>query len=127
MNEHGAARRIRENPFYVLGVRPHASRQEIEREGQKLLGMLELGLASARTYPTPVGPGTRSSEQVREALSELRDPERRLLHEIWAQLDPPGREGDGDDRPAPPERADAPWPDALVAMGWAAVRARGAR
>ena len=59
MAEPNAVDRIRDNPFYVLGVKPDATRAEIEREGQKLLGMLELGLKSAATYATPVGPGER--------------------------------------------------------------------
>ncbi|AUX47470.1 molecular chaperone DnaJ [Sorangium cellulosum] len=121
--------RIRDNPFYVLGLRPSASRAEIEREGQKLLGMLELKLASAATYPTPVGPGARTADKVRQAMAALRDPERRLAHEVWARLDPrPARaaledELDGDlgelPPPEPPgEDPRAPWPEALSALGW---------
>src|SRR5688572_16342451 len=79
--------RLRENPFYVLGVRPEASRVEVEREGLKLLGMLELGLASARSYTTPVGVAERTPEGVRRAMAELRDPDRRVLHELWARMD----------------------------------------
>lgn len=128
-----ALARIRENPFYVLGLRPSAGRMEVEREGQKLLGMLELGLASAATYPTPVGLGARTPDKVRRAMAELRDPERRLVHELWARLDP---------APAPTEAPRdeveedlaamaataaaggsggdplAPWPEALSALGW---------
>ena len=37
--------RIAENPFFVLGLSPDASRIELERKAQKLLGMLELGFA----------------------------------------------------------------------------------
>jgi hypothetical protein len=32
-----------------------------------------------------VGPAPRTPELVRQALAELRDPARRLLHEAWAQ------------------------------------------
>src|SRR5579862_4587228 len=88
MAEPNAVERIRDNPFYVLGVKPDAPRVEIEREGQKLLGMLELGLTSAASYATPVGPGERTADKVRRAMAELRDPERRLGHELWARLDP---------------------------------------
>src|SRR5277367_2097389 len=84
----GAVEKIRDNPFYVLGLPPSATRAEIEREGQKLLGMLELKLASSARYATPVGPGERTADKVRRALAELRDPERRLAHELWARLDP---------------------------------------
>lgn len=56
----------------------------MERAGKALLGLLELGVASAASYPTPLGPRPRTPEAVREALAELRDPQRRLLHELWA-------------------------------------------
>lgn len=123
-----ALERIRDNPFYVLGLRPTAARMEIEREGQKLLGMLELKLASAAIYQTPVGPGVRTPEKVREAMAALRDPERRLAHELWARLDPtpePRPELDEDLEAfaeAEAERDDplAPWPEALAALGWRA-------
>ena len=118
--------RIRGNPFYVLGLRPTASRMEIEREGQKLLGLLELKVASAAIYTTPVGPGARTPEKVREAMAALRDPERRLAHELWARLDPtpePRAEIDEDleafaEAEAKREDPLAPWPGALAAMGW---------
>jgi hypothetical protein len=128
--ESGGAQRIAENPFYVLGVDPRATRAEVEREGQKLLGMLELGLGSAATCETPLGPRPRTAEDVRRALAELRIPERRLVHELWARLPAAhGRVASGpatggttarasstldSERPAP-----APWPAALVVLGWA--------
>jgi hypothetical protein len=77
-----------DNPFFVLGVAPDASRIEIEREAQKLLGMLELGFADARTYPTPLGPRARTPEAVRAAVAALRDPSRRLVAELWARNAP---------------------------------------
>jgi hypothetical protein len=122
-----AVEKIRDNPFYVLGLRPDAPRAEIERQGQKLLGMLELELQSAATYPTPVGTGERTADKVRRAMAELRDPERRLGHELWARLDPAApaqAEGEAEDAsPAPARRkADAPWPDARAALGWRAAR-----
>ena len=40
----GLFERIAENPFYVLGVPTTASRTDLEREGNKLLSMLQLGL-----------------------------------------------------------------------------------
>lgn len=76
--------RMADNPFYVLEVAPDCSRAEVERAGQKLLAMLELDLAGARAYPTPFGPGRRDAAKVREAMAELRDPQRRLFHELWA-------------------------------------------
>ena len=61
-----------DNPFYVLGLRPECSRVDVEREGQKLLGMLGLGLKAAATYMTPVGPRPRTEDKVRAAMAELR-------------------------------------------------------
>lgn len=78
--------RFSENPFYILGLRPDCSRADLEREGQKLLAMLELQMEAARSYPTPLGPMPRTADAVRQAMAELRDPQRRLLHELWAQL-----------------------------------------
>lgn len=79
---------IGDNPFFVLAVAPDASRIEIEREAQKLLGMLELGFAEALHYRTPLGPRPRSAEAVRAAVAALRDPHRRLIAELWARHAP---------------------------------------
>jgi curved DNA-binding protein CbpA len=116
--------KVRDNPFYVLGLRPDATRAEIERQGQKLLGMLELSLQSAARYATPVGPAERTADKVRRAMAELRDPERRLEHEMWAGLDAGATATtDDDDGGAPvPARADAPWPGALSELGWGVAR-----
>lgn len=92
---------IVDNPFFVLGIAPDASRIEIEREAQKLLGMLELGFADAKTYPTPLGPQPRTAEAVRAAVAALRDPYRRLVAELWARNAPPPRAAP----PAPPNAA----------------------
>jgi hypothetical protein len=126
VHDESAAQRIRDNPFYVLGLRPDASRVEIERQGAKLLGMLELKLKSALTYPTPLGPGERTEDKVRQAMAELRDPERRLGHELWARLDPASALPPAPDpKPVqkPASRADEPWAEALAAFGWAPGRA----
>ncbi|MCA9691734.1 MAG: hypothetical protein R3A51_14895 [Nannocystaceae bacterium] len=110
-------RRILENPFHVLGLPPGCARQEMEREGQKLLGMLELGLASAASYDTPLGPRPRTPELVREAMAALRDPGRRARLELWAapvvaaprEAAPPTEE---------PASIAAPWPEAFTLFGW---------
>lgn len=125
-----SALRIRDNPFYVLELRPDATRVAIERQGSKLLGMLELSLKSARAYRTPVGPGERTADKVRQAMAELRDPSRRLEHELWARLDPgkmtmadpaePGAADDATREESEAMRAEAPWEGALVAFGWRA-------
>ena len=104
---------VRENPFFVLGVAPDAGRLEIEREAQKLLGMLELGFADAQTYTTPLGPVPRTAEAVRAAVAALRDPYRRLIAELWARH-----------APAPEAAAPEEPPPALAraglrrALGW---------
>jgi hypothetical protein len=82
--ENSYARHL-ENPFLVLGLAPRVSTAEVERTGQKLLAMLAAGLAKSHIYNTPFGPSTRTAEQVRWAMAELRDPRRRLVHEWWAR------------------------------------------
>lgn len=105
-----------DDPFYVLGLRPECARALVEREGQKLLGMLGLGLKSAATYMTPVGPRPRTEDKVRAAMAALRDHERRLGHEFWASLPPPA----APPTPPPPVEGPAPAPlaAAFVALGW---------
>jgi hypothetical protein len=104
---------IADNPFFVLGISPDASRIEIEREAQKLLGMLELDFADAKTYATPLGPQPRTAELVRAAVAALRDPYRRLVAELWARHAPAMR-------PVPPHRPPAPveHPGFRRQMGW---------
>lgn len=116
MKDVDARRRILENPFYVLSLRPTATRAEIEREGQKLLGMLELDLSTADTYATPLGSEERTPDKVREAMAELRDPEKRLVHELWAWLEPQVVVALDDDEAG--SKSGARWPEALEALGW---------
>ncbi|MCC6474961.1 MAG: hypothetical protein IT514_14605 [Burkholderiales bacterium] len=109
---------ITDNPFYVLEVRPGCGRHDFEDAAQKWLAMLELGLAAASHYPTPLGPQPRTSEKVRWAANELRDPQRRAGHELWAELEPiepakPAPEPAGESSPGP-----AAWPEALRVFGW---------
>lgn len=128
--------RIRDNAFHVLELAPSCNRLDVERQGQKLLAMLELGLASAASYPTPVGPAARDADKVRLAMAKLRDPDRRLEEELWARLRASSKQPVSPDAPAdatadldsdpsievtPLPRAprfDAPWPEALQAFGW---------
>ena len=116
-----ARRRLAENPFYVLELRPSCSRAEVERAGQKLLGMLELELAGATSYRSPLGSHRRSPELVRRAMAELRDPDRRLVHELWATLeleDPAGS-------PAQADAAEGDREDSDRLAPFAALRALG--
>jgi hypothetical protein len=83
-----------DNPFYLLALPVDATRASVEREGQKLLDQLDLGVARVATYATPLGPRTRTPEKVRWALTELRDPGKRLHHEAWASLEPTMDPGD---------------------------------
>ena len=105
--------KLADNPFFVLGVATSASRIEVEREAQKLLGMLELGFAEARTYMTPLGPRERSAEMVRAAVAALRDPYRRLVAELWAHHAPPHKVEPAAPEPAAPARAGL-----RRALGW---------
>ncbi|MBL0218369.1 MAG: hypothetical protein IPQ07_31360 [Myxococcales bacterium] len=105
--------KLEDNPFFVLGIATDASRIEIEREAQKLLGMLELGFVDAQTYETPVGPRARTAELVRAAVAALRDPYRRLVAELWARHAPPARPAEPPPPPSPTAR-----PGLRRALGW---------
>jgi hypothetical protein len=76
----------RRNPFFVLGVDIAASAVEVERAGQRLIAMLNLGAASAPSYETPLGIATRDADAVREALALLRDPQERVIFEVLANI-----------------------------------------
>lgn len=109
---------VEENPFYVLALPVTASRREVEREGQKLLGMLELKLEDAQRYRTPLGVHLRTADLVRNALARLRDPRRRLESELFAVLPPV----------PPPSSSSAPgrrarkWTDAFRILGFVGPR-----
>jgi hypothetical protein len=103
----------RSNPFFVLGLEPRASRTEVERTGQKLIGLLELGSAAAARYDTPFGPATRDVDSVRQAVAALRDPVTRVIHELWAEVARHPERGPGEN----PRRA---WAKAARAIDWSA-------
>jgi len=104
---------VEDNPFFVLALPPDTSRIEIEREAQKLLGMLELGFAEATTYQTPVGARPRTPELVRAAVAALRDPYRRLIAELWARHTPAPTQTETA-RPTP----EAAHPGLRRSLGW---------
>jgi hypothetical protein len=76
----------RSNPFFVLEVDPQASRAEVERAGQRVLGLLAVGSVVIERYQTPFGPALRDADAVRQALAALRDPQERVFHELWASV-----------------------------------------
>jgi hypothetical protein len=110
---------LADNPFHVLELPVTASRMEIERAGQKWLSMLEIGVAAAASYPSPLGPRSRTPEAVRMAMAELRDPDKRVVAEMLlaparAGLAPPAiAPGDRDPRPGAME----PWPELAHLLG----------
>ena len=111
----------RSNPFYVLEVATDATPTDVERAGQRLLALLTVGSANAQNYPTPLGPATRDAEKVRQAVAALRDPEQRVLHELWANVALTGLPVSS--------HSDAgacagPWEEAEHALGWSALWAR---
>jgi len=95
------------NPFFVLGLPTTATSMEIEREGRKILGLLEIGIASARTVDSPQGPLDRTPDLVRGAIAALQDPDRRLVHEFEAVAAGP------DPQVLPPT-----WSDAFSRLGF---------
>src|SRR3981189_1335344 len=101
----------RGNPFLVLGVSTQASRAEVERAGQKLLGLLALGSASAGYYDTPFGLAIRDADSVRQARAAVRAPVERVIHELWADIS----QGAKETRKENPRGA---WKAAEQAIGW---------
>jgi hypothetical protein len=79
-------RRVTGNAFLVLEQPTSASPQDIESATQRLLTALERGLPAAQRYSTPVGPRLRDAGTVEEAAETLRDPDRRVVHELWAEV-----------------------------------------
>ena len=107
------------NPFFVLELGVTATRPEVERAGQRLLGLLRVNAAGAAEYVTPAGSFERDESLVRHAMETLRDPLQRLTAELWATITP---------MVAPPEEspavkaAMAKWDGAERALGWARQR-----
>jgi hypothetical protein len=117
MNDHDPLAAWRANPFFLLEVTTQASRLEVERAGQRLLGLLAVGNAGAGRYATPFGAATRDADGVRQALAALRDPGERVIHELWANVAAGGA-------PAPREGPADGWKAAGHAFGWTGTWAR---
>ena len=86
MTEHDPLAAWRNNPFFVLEVATDASPADVERAGQRLIALLTVGSTAAAQYSTPFGPATRDADLVRQALAALRDPVRRVVEELWANV-----------------------------------------
>ena len=99
------------NPFYILSLAPDASPGEIERQGRKLLGLLEIGATKAASYTCPFGTFERDATTVREAMAALRDPQRRAKESCLVSL-LAGAEEEGVLEP------DSPLEDAFLAGGY---------
>jgi hypothetical protein len=112
MNGHDPLAAWRGNPFFLLEVSTRASRAEVERSGQRLIGLFAVGSESAVRYDTPLGAARRDADGVRQALARLRDPNERAIQELWAEV--------GAGAPGPAENPAAPWTGAERAIGWAA-------
>jgi hypothetical protein len=87
--------RVAHNPFYVLELPASATRAEIERAGQRWLGLLGVQSEAAGRYRTPLGEQPRDADAVRVALARLRDPRERLLWELWVSEPAVGAAGLG--------------------------------
>jgi hypothetical protein len=124
MTEHDPLAAWRNNPFFVLEVAPDASPADVERAGQRLIALLTVGSTAAAQYSTPLGPATRDADLVRQALAALRDPARRVVEELWADV-AQRAVSQGAAAPttgeAPADKAfgdTAPWAEAERAIGW---------
>ena len=107
--------RFVKNPLLILGLGAGSSPLEVERAGQKLLGLLSIGAKSAQFYETPWGPEPRDEHLIRTAVAALKDPSTRLRAELWL-LEPgtphaPDVVGDSADRQPLAELA-------FRAVGW---------
>ena len=123
MTEHDPLAAWRNNPFFVLEVATDASPADVERAGQRLIALLTVGSTAAAQYSTPFGPATRDADLVRQALAALRDPVRRVVEELWANVAQSAvaqsAVAQGDRQVLVGKAGDtAPWEDAERAIGW---------
>ena len=112
-------RELAKNPFYVLGLSPDATPMEIEREAQKLLGMMELDFPGVDRYDTPLGPLPRGRSDVRDAAAALRDVRQRLVAELVIRNAPSELRRDGERCRPPVEAPAAVHPGMTAKLGWA--------
>ena len=105
--------RLARNPFFILGLQPGAGRAAAEQAGQRIRAMLEMGVAGADRYLTPLGERVRDLDLVRQAMHEMQDPATRAVHEVWARLEPRSHTS----TPATAQRL-APWPELVQDYPW---------
>lgn len=74
------------NPFHLLGLTPGVTAIEIERAGQRLLALSEVGSAAAAVVVIRGVAVPRSVDQIRAAMATLRDPAMRARAEFEAGL-----------------------------------------
>lgn len=74
------------NPYYVLGLGPDATPGEIEREGRKILALIDVGSPRGLKYECALGELDRDATLVRESIAVLRDPKARAKYACLARL-----------------------------------------
>jgi hypothetical protein len=99
------------NPYAVLGLSPDATPGDVERQGKKLLGLLEVGAEKAKSYAYLGSTLPRDATMVREAMAALRDPKRAVRERCLARL----LSGSPASRVVEP---DEPFADAFLAGGY---------
>mgnify|MGYP007011845777 CR=1 FL=1 len=97
------------NPFYVLELPTDAPWCEIEHRADALRACLQ---RRHDTYPTPVGMRRRSVTDIEAAVDALRDPDARIIHELWASISWRSRS------PSSPPNRSPRWSEAMTAFGW---------
>src|SRR5262249_49219985 len=117
MTEHDPLAAWRNNPFFVLEVATDAPPADVERAGQRLIALLTVGSTAAAQYSTPFGPATRDADLVRQALAALRDPVRRAVEELGANV-AQGAVAQDDGQALKTVGDTAPWEEAERAIGW---------
>ncbi|MFO1370298.1 MAG: hypothetical protein U1F46_14995 [Marinagarivorans sp.] len=70
-------------PFWVLELDPTADNRSIERAYQKITSSLQLKIAKAEEFNTPLGVRIRDEYLLREAKALLINPHSRVLAEFW--------------------------------------------
>lgn len=70
-------------PFWVLGINPEASSIEVAAAARDISTKLQFEIPGLEYFQTPLGRKIRDEFLVREAKSQLQDPQTRLIAEFW--------------------------------------------